>query len=104
VAWFETIFTFCELFLANVISVLYVLLSCTTRLPQTNQTTNTMKRSRMLTYCENLRDVVTIHELIDGSIIATSTDKITMKRTWLDGMDDECRAILATHSDTVICA
>jgi hypothetical protein len=62
-----------------------------------------MKRTKMLTYCENLRDVVTIHELADGSIIACSFDKITGKRSFMDDMDDECRDILASHPDTVIC-
>lgn len=58
----------------------------------------------MLTYCENLRDVITIHELSDGSIIACSFDKITGKKSFLDDMDEECRKILATHPETVICA
>ena len=63
-----------------------------------------MKRIKMLTYCDNLRDVVTIHELSDGSIIACSFDKITGKKSFMDDMDDECRKILASHPDTVICA
>lgn len=63
-----------------------------------------MKRVKMLTYCENLRDVITIHELSDGSIIACSFDKITGKKSFLDDMDEECRKILATHPETVICA
>jgi hypothetical protein len=62
-----------------------------------------MKRIKMLTYCENLRDVITIHELADGSIIACSFDKTTGKQSFMDDMDDECRSILASHPDTVIC-
>jgi hypothetical protein len=63
-----------------------------------------MKRTKMLTYCENLRDVVTIHELADGSMIVSSFDKITGKRSFMDDMDAECRAILDADPNTVICA
>ena len=63
-----------------------------------------MKRTKMLTYCENLRDVITIHELEDGSMIACSYDKMTGKKIYMDDMDTECREILANHPETVICA
>lgn len=58
----------------------------------------------MLTYCDNNRDVVTIQELEDGSIIACSFDKITGQKSFMDDMDTECRKILANHPNTVICA
>ena len=57
----------------------------------------------MLTYCENSCDVITIHELADFTIVATSFDKITGKRIFMDDMDDQCRKILDSHTDTVIC-
>jgi len=69
-----------------------------------HKTNNIMKRIKMLTYCDNLRDVITIHELSDGSIIACSVDKITGKKSFMDDMDDECRKILENHLQTIICA
>jgi hypothetical protein len=57
----------------------------------------------MLTYCENLRDVITIHELVDNSIIATTFDKVTGNCTFITDMDSECRKILDNHADTVVC-
>jgi hypothetical protein len=62
-----------------------------------------MKRKRTLCYCDNLRDVIAIHELMDGTIIAFSFDKLTGKKSFMDDMDDECRKILASHPDTIIC-
>jgi hypothetical protein len=63
-----------------------------------------MKRKRTLSYAtENLRDVITIHELANGDLIVTSFDKVTIRRTFLDDMDDEARKILDSNPQTVVC-
>jgi hypothetical protein len=62
-----------------------------------------MKRKRTLSYSENLRDVITIHELANGELIITTHDKITNRRTFIDDMDDEARKILNTHPQTTVC-
>ena len=62
-----------------------------------------MKRSKTLTYCDNLRDVITIHLLTNNEVIVTTHDKLTNKREFLDDMDDEARRIINTHPETVIC-
>jgi len=67
------------------------------------QPPHTMKRKRTLSYSENLRDVITIHELANGELIITTHDKITNRRTFIDDMDDEARKILNTHPQTTVC-
>lgn len=62
-----------------------------------------MKRSKTLTYCDNLRDVITIHLLSNGELIITTYDKLTGEREFLADMDDEARRIIETHPETVIC-
>jgi len=63
----------------------------------------TMKRSKTLTYCDNLRDVITIHLLSNGELIVMAYDKITGRREFLDDMDDTARRVIETHPDTVAC-
>jgi len=62
-----------------------------------------MKRSKTLTYCDNLRDVITIHLLSNGEVIVSTHDKLTGKREFLADMDDAARQIIETHPETVIC-
>jgi hypothetical protein len=63
-----------------------------------------MKRKRTLVYVEDNRDVVNIHELVDGKIIISIHDKITGITSYPDDEDfiDCARRVLDTHADTKI--
>lgn len=61
-----------------------------------------MKRARMLTFVEN-DDRFTIHELIDGTIIARVVNTITGQSSWLEGMEEELRKILDKDHSTITC-